>query len=467
MRILNRWKNFLIQLPAVLLLVWPLWVYGYPLLYSDSGTYIIASFHNSVPIDRPVLYSHFVHPVLALAGLAWVPVLQATFTVFFAWLLLHRIVYPRAPFYTSALIMSLLALLTGLPHLLCEILPDFLSGSLWMLMLGLTFSEKLNRTEKILLVVFLLFAVGIHTSHLLILLVCLPLFFAIKHLLLKGSARVWLRLWVLIPAWVIVPLVNQWTDGRFYFSDSSRVFFVASLHTAGVLEPYLDAHCGEDHVPEFLCSQRETLRQISGNDMLWHGEFLYDSTCNEVGGWGFCWKKRNEELASFSSHWWKDTEALWRWVRYGGNATGRQLTDYEIGPITRQGEGSAPYSVLQNWPKELSRYEASAQFAGDLNFERERKWQAASIPVSLFLIVGMMLFALLRKQWTRKWTVFLLSALVFLLANAAVCGVLSGVLNRYQARVIWILPFLALVMIFAFLRPITGDRKNEKNHSIH
>jgi len=41
-------------------------------------------------------------------------------------------------------------------------------------------------------------------------------------------------------------------------------------------------------------------------------------------------------------------------------------------------------------------------------------------------------------------------AVIGLLANAAVCGILSGVTDRYQGRVAWILPTLAFI-IFARL----------------
>jgi hypothetical protein len=37
-----------------------------------------------------------------------------------------------------------------------------------------------------------------------------------------------------------------------------------------------------------------------------------------------------------------------------------------------------------------------------------------------------------------------------LLANAAVCSLLSGVYDRYQARVTWLLPLLAIVAFHRF-----------------
>ena len=63
-----------------------------------------------------------------------------------------------------------------------------------------------------------------------------------------------------------------------------------------------------------------------------------------------------------------------------------------------------------------------------------------SFAASVFL-----LFALRRRL--RSLEVAAISAaLVGLLANAAVCGILSAVTDRYQGRVAWILPVLAIII---------------------
>jgi hypothetical protein len=54
-----------------------------------------------------------------------------------------------------------------------------------------------------------------------------------------------------------------------------------------------------------------------------------------------------------------------------------------------------------------------------------------------------------------SWVI--LSGLVF---NAAVCADLSNVLNRYQSRVIWLLPLLAILLI---AETFNFKNKNEKD----
>ena len=49
-----------------------------------------------------------------------------------------------------------------------------------------------------------------------------------------------------------------------------------------------------------------------------------------------------------------------------------------------------------------------------------------------------------------------------LLANAAVCSMLSGVFDRYQARVTWLLPLLAIIA-FHRLRPRKSGAQPESD----
>jgi hypothetical protein len=48
---------------------------------------------------------------------------------------------------------------------------------------------------------------------------------------------------------------------------------------------------------------------------------------------------------------------------------------------------------------------------------------------------------------SQRWMVVIV--VIGLLANAAVCAIFSGVAPRYQARLVWLVPWLALAIGFA------------------
>ena len=68
--------------------------------------------------------------------------------------------------------------------------------------------------------------------------------------------------------------------------------------------------------------------------------------------------------------------------------------------------------------------------------------------MSLLAILFMLpVFFKRRNKKTKLIMIVLGTILIGLVANALVCSVFSGVLNRYQGRVIWLIPFVACLLI--------------------
>lgn len=448
----DRFITLLSNLLALPILCWPLWKYGFPFLYSDSGTYLIAKKWGIIPIDRPVAYSDFISFIADLSSVYLLPVFQAVLVLY----VLHVFIRYAFDFKlfagASAVIAVVLALTTGLPHHINQLMPDLLTPLLLLIAyLLLVRRDFLPKIHLILLWILLGWICATHSTHMLLIILLAPFMWLVFRK--KTGKRGWVRLAsVLLVGAFSMPINNLLHSGRFYYSDSSRVFLTASLHTAGVLEPWLDKHCGEENAPAFLCDHQDEIRQISGNDILWGSELLVDSICLAEGGWGNCWKVRNQELKPLVSSWWKDPEILKPWLAYAFQTTGKQCVDFGIGMISSQKEGTAPYNVLNEaWQKDLPRYTSSKQFESDLYFYQDSKRQLwmvilSSIILLFFVFVRKSTFPPLYKQ-----NPLLLSLLFFLIANAAVCGVLSNPLDRYQARVIWLIPCFALIYMFRWM----------------
>jgi len=289
----------------------------------------------------------------------------------------------------------------------------------------------------------------------LILIPCL----ALARYYLDRDKKIINKLALLIGVWMIIPIVNFTHAGRFYLSDSSRVFFAASLHNAGILTPWLERHCGEEQAPEFLCANQEQLKGMDGNGILWGSDILMDSSCLSQSGWGYCWRVRNEELGPFMKNWWKDDISRDAYLQYAWKATWQQTFDYGIGMISSQKEGSAPYTVLDHhYPKDLKRYKSSDQYDHDLFFHGQSKTQWWTVLLSLIALLFLVLIGMRNGRWKKEWTMMLICLFVFLLANAAVCGILSNPVDRYQARVIWLIPFLTMTLGMSVFRNDTSKK---------
>jgi peptidoglycan/LPS O-acetylase OafA/YrhL len=57
-----------------------------------------------------------------------------------------------------------------------------------------------------------------------------------------------------------------------------------------------------------------------------------------------------------------------------------------------------------------------------------------------------------RKKLTRSEIAAVSAVVIGLLVNAAVCGILSGVTDRYQGRSAWVLPTLAFMILLRVWR---------------
>jgi hypothetical protein len=71
---------------------------------------------------------------------------------------------------------------------------------------------------------------------------------------------------------------------------------------------------------------------------------------------------------------------------------------------------------------------------------------ASNVLVYLGFVAGVLLLLVVRRRLQRVENAALAVAVTGFVANAAVCGVLSAVTDRYQGRVAWILPVLALMI---------------------
>lgn len=447
------------NLTALAFMLSPVWEYGFPLLYSDSGTYMAAAYDGIIPIDRPMAYSWFLRLSHFLFSMQFAPIAQGLVMLYSAFVFVHLYLFPDIKKWVSGLIMSILALTTGLPHLVSQLMPDVFTGLLFFVVFLWIKKGELHWIHRIITGILLLFLVASHTTHLLTFLVFYPFLILVYGLFFKQ----WRHLrgtWIIVPVMLIVPMVNQWTDGRFFYSDSSRIFFVASLQTAGIMEPWLDKHCGEPEAPAFLCRNKEELRGKEGNYILWDSRILVDSACEEKAGWGYCWMLRNEELEPFMATWWKDPESRKSWFQHAQKATWSQVQDFEIGFIKSQKEGSPPYFVLQSrYPRMLAKYKASAQYFRDLHFDGKTRVQNWTVIVSSALLMLLVLYGWISGQWKREWNLIFFGLILFLFINAFFCGVFSNSLNRYQARVIWLIPFMTLCFSALFLSRINKTKK--------
>ncbi len=416
-------------LAATLILLAPAIWNRFPFLQYDTGGYLARWFEGYLVPSRSTVYGLF-----AIAGwpLDFWPVvaLQAAAAVWIIALVLRSFGFGERPFVLFGTVTAL-ALTTSLPWLAGILLTDIFAGtSVLALHLLLFRPATLTRGERIALVAFVGFAAATHSATIAVLLAIV---------LAAGIGRVWYR--DLAPGLKsgVVSIVlgaamllagNFALSGTLAWTPGGYGLVFARMLQDGIVTRYLDDHCPEH--PYKLCPYRHRL-PATADAFLWSG-----GPFNDLGRFdGLAQEMRTIVLESL-------VEYPVAQVKAAIADTAEQLVKVE------NGEGVETvifhtYSIINYYlPSVAPAMRAARQQHGEVGFRLLNDFEVPIALISMLLLP----LVILRSRQGEFGDLGLLAATVAiaLLANAAVCGVLSNPHSRYGARIVWIATFaVALV----------------------
>lgn len=215
------------------LLIWPAVWNGYPLVFSDTGTYLSQAIEHYAGWDRPVFYSLFLFP-LHMTLTTWPVIAAQAMLTAHTLHLAHRTLCPSASPWWLPPLAGALTVTTSLPWFVAQLMPDVFTGVLVLALALLIFvPERLSPRERLWLVLFASFIIATHQSHvpltLVLLLVLLPLrrwLGGAEPLGFMGVARSAAPLALAVVALVSVNLA---AFGRASLSPFGNVFLLARI----------------------------------------------------------------------------------------------------------------------------------------------------------------------------------------------------------------------------------------------
>jgi hypothetical protein len=434
-------------------LCWPAFYNRYPLLYPDSIDYLISGpdvaraflSHQGFPgwyAHRSLVYGLAILPFHARISPWPILAFQAALTL---WIL--RLTLRTAVGASDGAVLAVTLLLTAstsIPWFVGYVMPDIFAPITILGTYLLAFQwPRLSGGQRSSVALVLWFSLMSHTSHLVLAGVLIP----VVVLVLVLGRRPWLAVaarlaTVLGMAAVTLMALHAYLHGSASLTGQRAPFLLARVIADGPGRWYLQSHC--DHAPWAICAYAKHLPE-SGDIVT---NFLWEP--------GSIWTSANRELKQ-------------RLVAQEGAVVMAAVRAYPYRQLRASGrnflEQLDSYGLRNYYPnayieKELDKalpdnkplYLRSRQAGRDLQEKLFASAQKLVVWGALGLI-GLLNAFRWRKEARRLGG---LTAVIVcgLLGNAAICGVLSNVEDRYQSRVIWLLPLLACVLCLAlFERP--------------
>ena len=425
-------------------------VNGYPLVYSDTGTYINSGFENEVPFDRPILYGLFLRHI-SLKATLWLPVFfQGLMTAWSIRLLINQ--FPWTKSFRRKVFVSCIAILTvftGVAQKTSNLLPDFTTALIPIIAVAFLLGEKLSRTEKVVALILLFFSFLAHGSNLYIGLLAV-LILSILRLILRARFKLTdkkqlIYLWsVTGTAFALMLIVNACYTGKPFISRNGSVFMTGHLADCGLLDEFLIEKCEEKHYE--LCEWKGTFSQV---------DFLWDDVSSphyKTGGWDTNEGRYNPMLRDFFT----SPKFLGKYIASTLILGGKQIfdsglhADMENLPMK---EGSAPYGQIKwRYPSELTDYTSARQYNNRLDYSVSNMLQNAALLLSIILIPLGCVYLRSRSNAYRNIIIVLIFSVSTIFSNGIVCAGLTISNSRFGSRVIWLIPFVMVLIVAEMIR---------------
>lgn len=419
----------LILSSGILLCFWAFYN-KYPLVFPDTGTYVVSGFTNVVPIDRPLMYGLFLRHVSLAESLwlvIWIQGILLSLLVYYYF----RYLSPSKKFLPGFVIyIFLITFLTGASVNTSQLIPDIFTPIAILSMGLLIFVGKLKLRDIIIISILMVAGISVHTSHVMIMAllgIILTLLYILPksrvHLAFIHLKRILLIWGLIIFSFLFVSLVHYSFGGGFTISKGKHVFLMGRLIDMEIVNEYLQDNCDEKDYA--LCEYKD--------EVIW--DFIWDysnSPLYKAGGWDSTREEYNMIIRDILT----SPKYLKKFLVQSFESSFIQFFNYETGDTPQMVQHSAPYrEITRFYNGQEKQYLSSRQSNNKLEFSFLNNYQHYIFALSLLFTI---LLLIIRIPGRSKLLIsyFLLALYI----NAAVCGALSGISPRYQSRIIWLLP---------------------------
>ena len=414
---------------------------GFPLVFYDTGAYLVEGLRGAFLVERSPVYSLFLAGAGSAISLWPVIALQSALTAYVIWEV-ARIEVPGLSTTGFCAIGLGLTLLTGIGWYTAQVEPDCMTALVVLGAYLLLFrATRLGRRRLWLVVSITGLAVACHPSHLgligglLIVAAAWRLFMHVVPLY-RPSRLPQVRLLPAVSALglalVLTLASNLALAHALFISRSGSVFVFARLMQDGIVKKVLDDDCVGGAAPYKLCAYKDQLAP-SANAWLWGNNPGFKAQGGFKGG-------QEEDsriiLQSFKRYPFLN-------LRMAVYDSVLQFFMFKTGDGIESQERILKPGIQSMMPRQLHAYLEARQQRKLIRFQDINMMHVTTGMLSLLGLLLLLNHAALRRRWDEAALPSLV--LLALIGNAIICATFSNPHDRYQSRLIWV-PGLVLLL---------------------
>ncbi len=459
-------KKILFYLLAAITLLIPAFYNGYPLVYSDTGSYIQSGMDLVIPEHRTIMYGLFIR-FFSFNFSFWLVVFAQSLIVSYVLWHITRVINKTISKRLFLIGLALLSWFTGLGWYTSQIMPDIFTVTTIGTLLLLALKKDYKIYQKVIFSLLLVFSINAHFSNYLIsILTVLGLFVITRTKFIPKAKK---ELSFLLPTIIVTlsiltgSLINYSVGSTFKINQGSHVFLMGKMLDSGVLKSFLDDECKNDNY--VLCHCKDSL-PVTSRELLWNP----NSPLYQNGGWTGSEKPFNDILFDIFTS--PKHLALFTYNSILSSVTQLFQNDVGSGLVSNwyKDPTSPPYAQIEkHFPFELNQYKQSRQNGNlwdqGLDFTFINYINNMFLVISAGLLFYIFTFKNKRKSIDIHTQLIIFTFLLGIVVNAIVVGSLANVYDRLQSRISWTLIFCMMLLLLSkkeFLKKKTASFLSKK-----
>jgi hypothetical protein len=437
-------QSYLFICLGALFLIWPALYNQYPIVHSDSGTYIRHGFNGLIAIDRPVMYSLFIK-YSSLNVSLWLTVFTQGILISYGIFYVVRLILGanKHLHLQFLFIVILLSGLTGISWYCSQIMADVFTPIFILSTVSILLDQSMTRKKLFFFSALYIISLCSHLSNGIIA-TCFILLIGIFKLISRSSFKIisfkalLFLLALNVCSYFTVCTINYTHHDGFNYSKGSHAFLMAHFIESGYMKAYLQEHCNDIELKDCkMCQYKDSLEN-SLEPFLWN---YPNSTLYKTGGWDHT---SNEYVFLFKKML-SSPDYLIKNLFFSLGYGFKQLSLNAVGDgLWACGADSPGGSEIQkHYPSEYPIFLKSKQ-GNDPAFFKLIETISSFQNIILCILLITMIF-LWCKLNTHINMMFICLAL-FVIINSLVTAGLNSTFARFQARVSWLLVLSIILM---------------------